>query len=370
MIMSKMIIAFCDLRKKYLSMRKDIDGAVATVLKRGRYILDREVGDFEKEFASYCGCPYGVGVGSGTEALHVALLSCGIARADEVITVANAGVPTVAAIMLAGAVPVFADIDPASFTIDAAKVEKRITRRTKAILPVHLYGQCADMSPLIKIAKKHGLKVIEDACQAHGALYRGRPAGSVGDAAAFSFYPTKNLGCYGDGGMVITGDRRIASAARMIREYGQVERYHHIRKGLNSRLDEIQAAVLRVKLRRLNTDNQRRIKLAAIYNEKISNPLVIKPEKMDYGRHVYHLYVVKSRRRDALKEYLKGKGIQTIMHYPIPVYRQKAYEEFKKKSPCPLTDKISDMVLSLPLYPEMPEREIYYICGAINKFKR
>jgi dTDP-4-amino-4,6-dideoxygalactose transaminase len=265
--------------------------------------------------------------------------------------------------------PVFVDISPKSYNIDVSKIEEKITYKTKAIIPIHLYGQCADMESIIRIAEKHNLKIIEDACQSHGALYRGRKSGSLGDLGCFSFYPTKNLGAYGDGGIIVTNNEALAVRARMLRNYGQSQRYHHELKGLNSRLDEIQAAILRVKLRYLDKWNNKRIELAKIYNSHITNELIIKPEKMEYGSHVYHLYVIACKYRDKLQECLKNNGIQTVIHYPTPVYLQKAYEELKFNNSCQITEKYSKMVLSLPLYPEIAEEDVYCICDNINKFR-
>lgn len=362
-------IPFCDLKRQYLFAKEKVDGEIKKVLHSGWYILGKEVEAFEKEFAAYCGCSFGIGVGSGTEALHIALLACGIKPKDEVITVANAGVPVVVAITLAGAVPAFVDINSDTYNIDVSKIKERITNKTKAILPVHLYGQCADMKQVLKIAKKRRLKIIEDACQAHGASYNDRKAGSMGDMGCFSFYPTKNLGGYGDGGMIVTNDKSLAKMAMMLRDYGQIRRYHHEIKGFNSRLDEIQAALLKIKLRYLDKWNDRRVKIAQIYGKNITNKLILRPEKIKESFHVYHLYVIACRCRDKLQSYLRNNGIQTLIHYPLPVYRQKAYAEFESYSDCKITDRYSKMILSLPLYPEMKTEEALYVCDIINKFK-
>lgn len=362
-------IPFCDLKRQYLCLKDEIGVEVERVLSSGWYILGKEVESFEKEFSAYCGCPFGIGVGSGTEALHIALLACGINPGDEVITVANAGVPMVVAITLAGALPVFVDINPDTCNIDGSKIEEKITDRTKAILPVHLYGQCADMDPVLDIAKKHGLRVIEDACQAHGASYKGRKAGSMGDMGCFSFYPTKNLGGYGDGGMIVTNNETLAKRSMMLRDYGQIQRYHHEIRGFNSRLDEIQAAVLKIKLRRLDKWNDRRVKIAQTYGKNIANKAILKPVKIKENFHVYHLYVITCGCRDRLQSYLGNNGIQTLIHYPVAVYRQKAYAEFESRGDCEITGRYSEMVLSLPLYPEMEDEEVFYVCDTINRFK-
>jgi len=362
-------IPFCDLKRQYLCLKDEIGREVESVLSSGWYILGKEVESFEKEFSAYCGCPFGIGVGSGTEALHIALLACGINPGDEVITVANAGVPMVVAITLAGALPVFVDINPDTYNIDCAKIEEKITDRTKAILPVHLYGQCANMDPILDIAKKHGLRVIEDACQAHGASYKDKKAGSMGDMGCFSFYPTKNLGGYGDGGMIVTNNELLAKRSMMLRDYGQIRRYHHEIRGFNSRLDEMQAAILKIKLRYLDKWNDRRVKIAQTYSKNIANKFVLKPGKMKENFHVYHLYVITCECRDGLQSYLKSNGIQTLIHYPVAVYRQKAYAEFGSRGDCEITGRYGEMVLSLPLYPEMEDEEIFYVCDTINKFK-
>lgn len=361
-------VPFCDLGRQYKAIRKEVDSAINRTMSSGRYILGREVEGFEREFANYCGVSFGIGVSSGTEALHIALLACGVGPGDEVITVANAGVPMVVAITSAGATPVFADIDPVSYNIDASKIIKRITRKTKAILPVHLYGQCADMAPILKIARQYSLKVIEDACQAHGAVYGGKKAGSIGDVGCYSFYPTKNLGCYGDGGMIVVKDKALNDRVRMLRDYGQKERYRHELKGFNSRLDEIQASILRAKLKFLDGWNERRSEIARIYNDRIENESVIKPYEAGRGSHVYHLHVVSCAKREGLRKYLTASGIQTIVHYPVPVYRQKAYVEFKAGNICRYADACSGRVLSLPLYPEMRYDEIEYVCKKVNDF--
>lgn len=366
---NKKAVAFLDLRRQYQSVRKDIDAAVKNVLSSGRYVLGKEVDAFEDEFSRYCGSRFGIGVASGTEALYLALLACGIKAGDEVITVPNAGIPSTVAIELTGAVPVFTDVDPATYNIDPARIEKAITRKTKAIIPVHLYGQCADMDAVRKIAFKRGLKIIEDACQAHGASYKGRRAGSMGDAGCFSFYPTKNLGCYGDGGLIVTSDKRLAEKMRMLRDYGQAKRYVHEYKGINSRLDEIQAAILRVKLKYLDSYNRKRAEIAETYGSMINNRLIDKPEAAPYGKHVFHLYVVTCRQRERLRGHLMRNGVESLVHYPATVYLQKAYSSLKGRNSCPVSEVLSNRVLSLPLYPEMEQGEIELVSRTINKFR-
>lgn len=362
-------VLFFDPKRQYQNIKREIDDAISRVLSSGNFILGAEVESLEKNFAKYCDCAYGIGTASGTEALYISLLACGIKPGDEIITVANAGVPTVCAITMTGAIPVFVDINAKSYNMDVSRIEEKITRRTKAMLPVHLYGQCSDMDPILKIAKRNKIKIIEDACQAHGARYKGKKAGSIGDIGCFSFYPTKNLGGYGDGGMIVTNNKILASMAKLIRDYGQSERYNHTVKGINSRLDEIQAAVINVKLKRLDNWNKRRCKIADLYGQNIKNDIVIKPKKMDYGTHIYHLYVIRCKSRDKLKAHLDRNGIRSLIHYPKPVYLQKAYSEFSVGNDCPVTEECSKSVLSIPLYPEISDKELDRVCDSINSFK-
>ncbi len=365
-----MNIPFGDLRRQYLSIKDEIDGAVHSALDSGWFILGKQVEAFEREFAEYCGCRYGVGVGSGTEALHLALLACGVKQGDEVITVPNTAVPTVSAISFANAVPIFVDIDPKSYTMDVSKIEEKISIKTKAIIPVHIFGQSADMDLNLEIAEKWNLNIIEDACQAHGTEYKNRKIGSIGDVGCSSFYPSKNLGAYGDGGMVVTNNKDIAQKVWMLRNYGQEKRYYHSIKGFNSRLDELQAAILRVKLKYLDEWNARRREIAKLYDEMITNNEILKPAKMDYGKHIYHLYVIRTERRDQLQKYLQKRGIKTVIHYPIPVHLQEAYHDLGlKEGTCPIAEKYAHEVLSLPMFPELTEEEVEFICGAINSFQ-
>jgi dTDP-4-amino-4,6-dideoxygalactose transaminase len=307
-------------KAQYLSYKSEIDTAISRVLDSGWYILGKEVKAFEKEFTGYIGVAHGIGVGSGTEALHLALVACGIGRGDEVITVSHTAVATVAAIELAGATPVLVDIDPEFYTIDPDKIESAITTHTKAIIPVHIYGHPADMDPIAEIAEKHNLKVIEDCAQAHGATYKGKRVGSFGDMGCFSFYPTKNLGAIGDGGIVVTGDKELAEKARLLREYGWAERYVSHFTGWNTRLDEIQAAILCVKLKHLDDDNSKREHIAEEYNKELGYVDIILPKQRKDSTHVYHLYVIRAERRDALLSFLREKGIGASIHYPEPVH--------------------------------------------------
>ncbi len=306
-------------------------------------------------------------MGSGTEALHLALLACGVQPGDDVATVALTAVPTASAISFAGARPLLVDIDPRTFTMDPNRLEAAITPRTKAILPVHLYGQTADMDPILEVARRRGIPVIEDACQAHGAEYRGRRTGTLGVMAAFSFYPTKNLGACGDGGAVTTDDPTLADRLRLLRNYGQRKRYYHESKGFNSRLDELQAAILRVKLRDLNRWNEARRAKARLYDSLLGE--VVLPLEADYARHVYHLYVIRCRRRDELQRFLADRGIGTLIHYPVPVHLQEAYRDLGlSRGALPVTERCAEEILSLPLYPELPDAQIVEVAEAINQF--
>jgi len=383
-------------KAQYLSYKSEIDATISRVLDSGWYILGNEVRLFEGEFVSYIGVAHGIGVGSGTEALHLALCACGIGRGDEVITVSHTAVATVAAIELAGATPVLVDIDPDFYTIDPDKIESAITSHTKAIIPVHIYGHPADMDSIVKIAEKHNLKVIEDCAQAHGATYysgqmsdvrgqkneeshrpvnTGRPikrylrkVGSIGDIGCFSFYPTKNLGALGDGGMVVTDNEKLAKKARLLREYGWAERYVSHIAGWNTRLDEIQAAILRVKLKHLDEDNSKRVCIAELYSKELEVCDIILPKQRKNSAHVYHLYVIRSDRRDALLAFLKEKGISASMHYPVPVHLQPTYSNLHGYDKLPETEKIAKEIISLPIYPELSESDIQTTIKAIRDF--
>jgi len=352
-------------------MRPEIDAAIAGVLDRGWFILGEEVRSFEEEFAAYCGTRYGVGVASGTDALHLALRAVGVGPGDEVITVANAGVPGVAAIEMAGGRPVFVDVDPVTYNLNPALIEEAITTRTRAILPVHLYGHPADMDPIMEIARRHNLFVVEDAAQAHGALYKGRRVGSLGHVGCFSFYPTKNLGAYGDGGMVVTNDPELAERVRRMRQYGWESQYYSTMRGVNSRLDELQAAILRVKLRILENWNARRRQIATLYTELLGRSSLVLPTEAPDAVHVYHLYVVRSDCRDALREQLRRAGIGTGVHYPLPAHLQEAYRDLGYSSgSLPVTECLAREVLSLPMFPELTEDEVEQVVEAVLKLKR
>ena len=362
---------------QYRSHKAEIDQAIHRVLDRGWYILGEEVRAFESEFAAYIGVKFAIGVGSGTEALHLALRACDIGPGDEVITVSHTAVATVAAIELCGATPVLVDIDVDRYTLDPEKLPGLLTSRTKAIVPVHLYGQPADMTSILEIAHQYGLTVIEDCAQAHGATYRGQRAcpeqsrrvGSWGDMACFSFYPTKNLGTLGDGGMVMTDDPALAKKARLMREYGWAERYVSHIPGWNSRLDELQAAVLRVKLRYLDADNAVRVHLATVYNQLLADTDLTLPVEYPGSNHVYHLYVIRTSHRDELRVFLKEQGIGTLVHYPVPVHLQPAYRGRLPGGDDLLeTERAAREVLSLPMYPELAESDVKTVAEAILKF--
>lgn len=346
-------------RAQYESRRAAIDEAIRRVLDSGRYILGDEVAAFEREFAEYVGVQFAIGVGSGTEALHTALAACGVGAGDEVITVAHTAVATVAAIELCGATPVFVDIEPDYFTLDPNQLEDAISSRTKAIVPVHLYGQPADLGAIIAVAERHGIRVVEDCAQAHGATYSGRRVGSWGDIACFSFYPTKNLGAIGDGGAVVTNDPELAEKVRRLREYGwSAERnVSHVR-GWNSRLDELQAAILRVKLEYLDSDNDQRRRIAALYDELLRESDLVLPRRREDATHVFHLYVVRSGERDDLFLRLKADGVGASIHYPVPVQLQPAYRGRLRAGSLTNTERAAKEILSLPIYPELTDAEI------------
>jgi dTDP-4-amino-4,6-dideoxygalactose transaminase len=358
-----------DPRANYLAHKDEIDAAIARVLTSGRYILGQEVTTFEHEFADYIGVKFGIGVGSGTDALHLALRACGVGAGDEVITVSHTAVATTAAIELSGAKPVFVDIESDTFLIDPSEIEKAITPRTKAILPVHLYGNVAEMEGILTVANRHGFHVIEDCAQSHGARYRERRSGAWGVVAAFSFYPTKNLGAFGDGGMVVTNDPGLATRVRSLREYGWHQRYVSETAGVNSRLDELQAAVLRVKLKYLDGLNEARRRKALIYTQRLHGANIQCPAIRKLVDPVYHLYVIRTKERDSLRDFLGGQGIQTLIHYPVPVHLQNAYKQLGYgPGDLPVTEVCSGEILSLPLYPEMEESQIEEVAFQIENF--
>ena len=363
------MIPFLDLKTQYLGIKEEIQLAINSVLESNQFVLGSEVHSFEEEFSAYCQVGQGIGVNSGTSALHLALLAAGIGPGDEVITVPNTFVATVAAICYTGARPVLVDIDPQSFNIDVSKIENAITDRTKAILPVHLYGQPADMDPIMEIAKKHRLLVIEDAAQAHGAEYRGRRVGSIGDMACFSFYPGKNLGAYGEGGMVVTNNVTYARTLRVLRDWGAEKKYHHDLIGYNYRLEGLQGAVLRVKLRYLEAWTEARRACAGEYRRLLADSKVRVPQEITYARHVYHIFAIRVDDRDSLQAHLLAKGIQTGIHYPIPVHLQKGYAHLGyQKGDFPEAERCAGEILSLPIFPEMTNIQVKEVVDAINAF--
>ncbi len=359
-----------DPRANYLARKDEIDHAITRVLESGRYILGSELSSFEKEFAAYIGVSYAIGVANGTDALQLALRAAGIGRGDLVITVSHTAVATVAAIELAGATPVLVDVDPCTFTLDPTRLEETIQQlpaeHLKAVIPVHLYGHPVDLDAILAIAKNHGLMVIEDCAQSHGSMVDSKKTGSFGQLGTFSFYPTKNLGAIGDGGMVVTDDGEIADRVRLLREYGWRERYVSYSSGTNSRLDEIQAGILRVKLGYLDQDNRRRQAIAEKYNRALAGIGLHLPQTSPGVTHVYHQYVVRTDKRDALKDHLAAKGIGTLIHYPVPVHKQPAYVELRTVGALEQTEVIAAQILSLPIYPELTDAQVDTICEHIK----
>ena len=365
-----MPIPLVDLKKQYSSIKKEILSEIAKVLDGMQLFLGENVKAFEKEFSAFCGSKFGIGVGSGTDALYLALMAMDIGPGDEVITVSHTFMATSEAIVFCGARPVLVDIDPATYTIDVNKIEAAITKRTRAIIPVHLYGQASDMDPLMEIAARHNLKVIEDASQAHGAMYKNKAVGSIGNAGCFSFYIGKNLGAYGEAGMVVTNDSIISEKVQLLRNHGQSDKYHHSVFGVNSRLDEIQAAILRVKLKHLDEWNELRRDHARLYSSFLKGMNVVTPQESSYNKHVYHLYVIRSKQRDVLRDYLNSKEVFTGIHYPVPTHMQKPMLKYGyKEGDFPVTEQCAKEILSLPMYPELEEKDIKEVVGAIKKFR-
>lgn len=365
-----MKVPFLDLKAQFKQIENEVLPMVTEAMNNSAFIGGSQVVGFESEFAEYCQSKFCVGVASGTDALRFALIACGIGAGDEVITVSNTFIATTETISQVGAIPVFIDVHPETWNMDVSKIEEAISEKTKAVIPVHLYGQPANMAPILKIAEEHNLVVIEDACQAHGALYNDKKAGSMGIAGCFSFYPGKNLGAFGEGGAVVTQDKRIADKIRMIRDHGQNEKYFHEIEGYNGRLDAIQAGILRIKLKRLDDWNQARKQNAAYYSENLSgiHGLTI-PADADFSTSVYHLYVILVNDRDGLQQFLKEKGIATGLHYPLPLHLQKAYNHLGyKKGDFPVTESAAKRLLSLPMYPELTHQQIEYIVESTKEF--
>jgi dTDP-4-amino-4,6-dideoxygalactose transaminase len=366
--MANIKVPYLDLKAQYQGIKPEIDAAIASVLESGQFVLGAEVAAFELEFAAYCGTTECVALNSGTSALHLALLAAGVGPGDEVITVPFTFVASVAAVLYAGAKPVLVDIDPRSFNLDPDAIEAAITPRTKAILPVHLYGQPADMDPIMQVARRHNLVVIEDAAQAHGAKYKGRPVGSIGDMACFSFYPGKNLGAYGEGGAVTTSNKTYLDTIRTLRDWGQDRKYHHVLRGYNYRMEGFQGAILRVKLRHLEHWTKERRAVVAMYDALLRDCDVETPTEMPWAHHVYHVYTLRTDERDAMQAALQAEGIQTGIHYPVPVHLQPAYADLGYQvGAFPCAEAAAEQVLSLPLYPELSSQAVEEVVGAVKR---
>jgi dTDP-4-amino-4,6-dideoxygalactose transaminase len=364
-----MPVPFLDLKQQYLGIKDEILSGVATVFDSTQYVLGREVATFEEEFAAYCGVRHAVAVNSGTSALHCALLAAGIGPGDEVITVPCTFVATVAAVVYTGARPVLIDVDPVSYTMDPGRIEAAITPQTKAILPVHLYGNPAAMGPILEISRRRGLIVIEDAAQAHGAQYQGWRCGSMGDLGCFSFYPGKNLGAYGEGGLVATNHRELARKIRMLRDWGAEKKYQHVLKGFNYRMEALQGAILRVKFRYLERWTEARRARAAAYNRLLADSGLVLPVEAPGNRHVYHIYPVLSPARDELMESLRAQGVQTGIHYPDPVHLLPAHADLGYRAgDFPISERIAAQELSLPMFPELTDAQIEEVAQVVAEF--
>jgi len=364
-----MKVPFLDLKAQYLNIKPEIDSAIAAVIDKTAFAGGPFVAEFEDNFAKYCNCQYAVGVGSGTEALWLPLLALGIGAGDEVITVPDTFIATAEAITLCGATPVFVDIDETTYNMNPALLEAAITPKTKAIIPVHLFGQPADMDPIMAIAKQHNLYVIEDACQAHGATYKGKHTGSMGDVAAFSFYPGKNLGAYGEAGAVVTNNAELAHTMKMFRDHGQTQKYHHGMIGWNSRMDGMQGAILNAKLSYLDSWNESRRKNAALYSELLAGVGgVVTPIVADYARHVFHVYAIRVNNRDELIKSLAEQEIFCNIHYPVPVHLQDAYKSLGYgKGSLSVAEQCAEEFLSLPMFPELTAEQIRYVAEQISE---
>jgi dTDP-4-amino-4,6-dideoxygalactose transaminase len=364
------VVPFVDLVAQYKAIASEIEVAVNDVLSRCNFVLGTQVAEFERAFAEFVGCQHAVGVSSGLDALRLALAGLGIGPGDEVIIPANTYIATALAVTAQGARPVLVDCDPSTYTIDINRIERAITARTRAIVPVHLTGQSADMDPILDRAARYGLRVVEDAAQAHGTRYKGRPCGAMGDAGCFSFYPGKNLGAYGDAGLVTTSDRLLADRLRRLRNYGQQQKYEHTEKGLNARLDTIQAAILNVKLKYLAGWNEARARHAASYASRLEGLPGLRLQSCSpASTHIFHLFIVESDRRNGLQKYLEDSGIQTGIHYPKPIHLQTAYQDLGYTlGDFPMTERLADQMLSLPMFPELTEPQIELVCDAVASF--
>lgn len=363
-----MKVPFLDLKAHHAPLMGEIERAIRNVISTGAFAGGPFVADFEKDFASFCRCQHAIGMGSGTEALWLALLACGIGAGDEVITVPSTFMATAEAITYCGARPVFVDVDELTYTMDPALLKAAITEKTKAVIPVHLFGQSADMRPILSIARAHGLLVIEDACQAHGADYNGERVGSLGDAGCFSFYPGKNLGAFGEAGAAVTNNPELAEKMRILRDHGQSRKYHHSMIGWNCRMDGIQGAVLQIKLQHLDRANNRRRAHASRYNELLSEvEEIILPVEASYARHVYHIYAIRTQEREELMRGLTEAGIGCGIHYPVPVHLQEAYRSLGYRAGAfPVAERAASEFVSLPMYPELTPAQIEAVAGSVK----
>ena len=361
------MIKFLDLKKINNRYREEIDSRIKNILDKGWYLQGEENENFTKNFANFCGTKFALGVANGLDALNLIIKAYGFGNGDEIIVPANTYIATILAISENGCIPILVEPDIKTYNINPDSIEEKITSKTKAIMVVHLYGQAVQMEKIWKIAKKYNLKIIEDSAQAHGAIYQENRTGNLGDASGFSFYPGKNLGCMGDGGAVTTNDEELFNKIKAIANYGSDRKYHHIYKGLNSRLDEIQAAVLDIKLKHLDSDNNKRREISKYYRENIKNSKIILPETYDEKSHVWHIFAVRTQNRDEFQKYLTEKGIQTIIHYPTPPHKQGAYKEWNNLS-FPITEEIHNTILSLPISPVMTDSEIEKVVEVVNEY--
>lgn len=361
------MIKFLDLKKINNRYREEIDSRIKDILDKGWYLQGEENENFTKNFANFCGTKFALGVANGLDALNLIIKAYGFGNGDEIIVPANTYIATILAISENGCIPILVEPDIKTYNINPDSIEEKITTKTKAIMVVHLYGQAVQMEKIWKIAKKYNLKIIEDSAQAHGAIYQENRTGNLGDASGFSFYPGKNLGCMGDGGAVTTNDEELFNKIKAIANYGSDRKYHHIYKGVNSRLDEIQAAVLDIKLKHLDSDNNKRREISKYYRENIKNSKIILPETYDEKSHVWHIFAVRTQNRDEFQKYLTEKGIQTIIHYPTPPHKQGAYKEWNNLS-FPITEEIHNTILSLPIFPVMTDSEIEKVVEVVNEY--
>lgn len=359
------MIKFLDLEKINNRFRNEIDKKIADILDKGWYLLGEENTNFTKNFAEYCGTKHCIGVANGLDALNIIIKAYGFSQGDEIIVPANTYIASILAITQNGCTPILVEPDIKTYNINPELIEEKITEKTKAIMVVHLYGQAVQMEKIWELAKKYNLKIIEDSAQAHGAIYQGKRCGNLGDASGFSFYPGKNLGCLGDGGCITTNDDELAAKIKAIRNYGSNVKYHNIYKGVNSRLDEIQAAVLNIKLNSLDNDNNRRREISKFYRENIKNPEIILPEVYSENAHVWHIFAIRTSKRDNLQKYLKERGIETLIHYPISPHKQECYKEWNHLH-FPITEEIHNTILSLPISPVMTDEEVEKIIKIIN----